>query len=179
MFTFKQVLILMILSVFFLFVSYQRIETKVEYPRVMANNLDKSSWETFGDYYFYFKYPNNWKEKRITDTSWLREIEFGDGNNVYLRLYFFDNSLSTYLGSDDFINKNYLGKEKDIYLEGYLASKISVTNENNNKSENVIVMTPDKKMIIILSHPVNEQKLTYPTFDKILSTFRIIDPYGG
>lgn len=160
-------------------VSYQRIETKVEVPRVSVNNLDKSSWETFGNYYFYFKYPNNWKAKQITDTSWLREVEFGDHNNVYLRLYYFDNSLSTYLSSGDFINKNYLGKEKDIYLEGYLASKISVSDGNNKKIDYVVVTTPDKKMIIILSYLINEQKPTHPTFDKILSTFRIIDPYAG
>lgn len=162
-----------------MFVSYQRIETKIEVPRVLVNNLDKSSWETYGDYYYYFKYPNNWKSKPITDTSWLQEVEFGNGSHVYLKLYFFDNSLSTYLSSGDFINKKYLGKEKDIYLKGYLASKISVANKGNKRSEDLVVMTPDKKGIIILSYLVNEQKQTHPTFDDILSTFRIIDPYAG
>ena len=112
MFPFKQVIILIVISVIFLLVSYHRTETRTQSPKPLLNNLENSSWETYGDFYFYFKYPSNWKAKQITDSSWSREVEFADESRIYLKLFYFDNSLSTYLSSNDFIRKNYSVKEK-------------------------------------------------------------------
>lgn len=152
------------------------------YTNVSRVNPDSNSdnWKLYNHPYFTFNYPSSWRVSEEV-LNGVREVRFSSDGETPLKLYIHNNyPRVSYNTIDQFLADTGREAAHDITLGRYPAKYFIRQDNTNNNNEEVISFVPDNTLIIILKYSSEfDPQANETTFDRILTTFRFIDPEAG